>query len=234
MAITVNSVTTNLIAATSSSISVTTPAASVGDLLVIILSNDYYDLADMSLTSITPTATATEMTSFGSDGGAGSQPNIKGWWAPVVSAGAVTVIADTGHSDEEKVLAVYLLSGADTTSPVDDSTSIGAIASGTDLSAPSVSPATATALLICHLQTDGITAAPGSTLTPPGTMSNAYNLTDGTFMRAIGASQLLSASGATGTRTWTGTRAGVNYTAASVAIKALIIPNTSTLAWLRV
>lgn len=215
MSITINSVTTYAVSGGGANISVTTPSASVGDLLLIILSNDYYSLSEMGLNSITPTATATQITDFTADGGA-NQPHIKAWWAPVVTAGAVTVSATTGHTDEEKALVVYILSGADTTSPIDAAANSGAVTSAQSAVAPAVSPSASTDLLFCHMQTDG--AGHSTTYTTPGSMTAQYSLTDGVFMQAIGASEQLSASGSTGTRTFTGDRTN-GWVASSVAIK---------------
>lgn len=216
MSITIKSVTTQTVAGTGASVTVTTPTASVGDLLLIILSNDYYLLSDMSLTSITPTATSTEITNFDCAGGT-NKPNIKAWWAPVTTAGAATVVASTGHPDEEKAMAVYVLSGVDTANPIDAAANSGAMTTAQNPVAPTVSPTNATDLLICHVQTDG--TGNSVTFTAPGSMTSQYNVTDGTFMRTLGATQQLSASGSTGTRTWTAS-ASCGWVASSVAIKA--------------
>lgn len=237
MAITVKSVTTNGLTGNGSvsTVSVTTPAASVGDLLVIILGNDWYTQAGLSLQSITPTATATEITSFDADGGS-LKPHMKAWWAPVTTAGAVTVVGDTANKDEEKALVVYVISGADTTTPIDVSTAISTVTTSTTPAAPSVSPTGATDLLICHFQSDGTTG--GASGTAPGSMSNAYSQSEGGLATAFGASQILSASGATGTRTWTFT-GNVPYVCASMAIKAAAGgggggTSTTPIAWLHV
>lgn len=232
MSITVKSVTTQAVSGGGLTISVTTPAASVGDLLLIILSNDYYLLADMGLNSISPTATSTEITSFAADGGT-SQPHIKAWWAPVATAGAATVTATTGHTDEERALAVYILSGADTSSPVDGAANSGAVTSAQNVVAPAVTPSASTDMLFCHIQTDG--AGFGTVYTTPGSMTTQYSVTDGTFMQAIGATEQLVASGSTGTRTFTGNRTN-GWVASSVAIKTASggggTANTGVSAWL--
>lgn len=226
MAITISSVTTNAVGGTGSSISVTTPAASVGDLLIIILSNDYYALSDLALFGTTPSTTATEITNFDDDGG-NLNKHVKAWWAPVTTAGAVTVNCDTGHSDEEKTLAVYVLTGADTSNPIDGAANSGTQASGTSVVAPAVSPSGSNDLLICHLQIDMVT------ITPPGTMTNQYNVTDGTFTRSYGATQQLSASGSTGTRTFT-SGATTSWVASTMAIKASSTGSpVGVTAWLR-
>ncbi len=232
MAIVVKSVTTNAASGTGSSISITTPAASVGDLLIIILSNDYYNFSELTLTSISPTATATEVTGFGDDGGTNTA-HFRAWWASVATAGAATVQCDTGHADEEKTLAVYVLSGADTSSPIDDAANVGTVqAAQQNPVAPSVSPATSNAFLLNHISSDGNSAGASSTLTAPGSSSNTYNITDpSSFMRSAGGSEQLSASGATGTRTWTGTRTDANWIAATMAIKtgaSSTIPSVTT------
>jgi len=217
MAITVKSVSTNKLSNGTgpNTISVTTPSASVGDLLVIIVSNDFYTQAAIGLDSITPTATATNITNFDSDAGS-NKPHIKGWWAPVTTAGAVTVVGNTGHPDEEKALVVYILSGADTTAPIDDSAHTSTVTNSSSLIAPSVSPAGTTDLLISYIQTDGSNSNP--TATAPGGMSNTYSLDEGGVAQAFGGSELLSASGATGTRTWA-YASTTGYISATLAIK---------------
>jgi hypothetical protein len=227
MSITVSSITTHAVGDPSASVSVTTPSASVDDLLLIILSNDFYTLSELALNSITPTATATEITNFAADGGS-SQPHIKAWWAPVTTAGAATVSAATGHSDEEKALAVYVLSGADTSNPVDDAANSGTVTTSQNPVAPAVSPSTSDALLVCHIQGDSTTF--GVTYSAPGSMTPRYNDTDGTFMRIVGATEQLSTSGSTGTRTFTGDLSR-GWVASSVAIK--VAAAGISVAWLR-
>jgi hypothetical protein len=223
MAITVKSVTTNMRfngALGGADVSLTTPAASVGDLLIVIFNNDFYAASGLSLGSISPAATATEITGFETDGGT-NEPHTKAWWAPVTTAGAVTVTCHTTGGDEELSLITYVLSGADTTNPIDAAAASALTSTTTTMIAPSVSPTTSTALLICNIQTDSSTNALTMTFTAPGSMSNAYSLTDGTFMRTLGASEILATSGATGTQTWTsGGGNSTSYTASSMAIKA--------------
>ena len=229
MAVAFGSVTTNVQGNAGSGISVTTPSANVGDLLLIILSNDWYNMSELTV-GVTPTVTVTEMTDFDVDGGANS-PHIKAWWAPVPTAGAYTVTGDTNHFDEEKAIAVYIITGANTSAPIDNVAANSGLIGGIPIFAPSVSPNTSNALLICHAQTDG--GSSGSSFSTPGGMSNGYNITDGSFMRAMGASQLLSSSGATGTRSFGGTLTSKDWVAASVAIKGPTGGGGSISAWLR-
>lgn len=227
MSVTVRSITAQGFAGTgAANVSVTTPSASVGDVLLIILSNDYYTQSGLVLNSITPSAVSTEITSFDDDGGT-NVPHIKAWWAPVTTGGAVTVSATTGHTDEEKALAVYILAGADTSNPIDGAANSGAMVTSSNPVAPAVSPATSNALLVCAVQSDlnGFSV----TYTPPGSMTSQYNITDGSFMRAIGATEQLSASGSTGTRTFTATSAG--WIASSVAIKVATVAGPIASAW---
>ncbi len=220
MAVGIRSVTTAVSSGvTSTSISLTTPAASVGDLLLIILGNDYWQNT-LTLTSITPTATSTNISSFTDDGG-NNNPHINAWWAPVVTSGAVTVVADDGYvGGNEKFLAVYILTGCDTSSPVDDAANNGAMVSSNSPTTPTVSPASSTSMLFCHFQSDGSNAAPLATLTIPGDTNSQYDISDtSNFSRAIGINQQLATSGGTGGKIFTSS-ATFGWVASSVAIKA--------------
>jgi hypothetical protein len=218
--ITIKSVTTQVSAGVNtSSINLTTPAAAVGDLLLIIFGNDWDILSNMTLTSINPSATATEITNFRADGGTNSA-HMKAWYAPVTTAGAVTVTTDDVYNaGDEKFLAVFILSGADTTSPVDGSANGGALTSSTTPTTPSVSPSGTVSLLFGVVQTDGINNGFGAVFTPPIGMSLQYNITDGAFARMAGITQQLSASGATGAKAFESDKS-VSWVAASVAIKS--------------
>jgi len=218
MAVGIRSITTNQVSGgTGGSISLTTPSASVGDLLLIILSNDYWQDV-MSLTSITPTATATEITNFHDDGG-NLNGHIMGWTAPVVTGGAVTVVADTGYTaGEEKILAVYILTGCDTTNPVDDAANTGTMVSSANPTAPSVSAANSTSMLFCHLETDG-SGTPGVTVTIPGDTTSQYDVASGGFSRGMGISAQLTTSGGTGGKIFTAA-SSFGWIASSVAINA--------------
>jgi hypothetical protein len=69
------------------------------------------------------------------------------------------------------------------------------------------------------VQTDGASGGNTTTYTPPAGMTQQYSVTDTTFMRAFGASQILTSSGDTGTRTITGDHAA-KWIVSTMAIKA--------------
>jgi hypothetical protein len=170
-----------------------------GDVLVIIHCNDLYALSNMPTPTVGGSSTGV-LTIVNADGGTDGA-HIKSWYYVVGSTGDLTVAVDeTGTADEEKALIVYVLSGVDNVSPLDGSggsTNTG----GTTHICPSVSPASSDAYLICHTNTGGGNAA--ASYTPPGSMAEQYDSVVNVFMSMAGGTEQLSASGATGTRTFT-------------------------------
>lgn len=219
MAIAVRTVTVGTDAGGSATVTATTPsggtAAQVGDLLVILHTNDFYALTNMVLPTVTgsPTVTAITGTGLPADGGT-NEGHIKPYWAVVNTGGAQTVsTTETGSHDEEKALVVYVLTGADTTTPIDVAAGFNGTPGNENQTCPSVTTTTTDAFLLCHDNSGPTsTAAYGS----PGSMTEQYEIHVG-GMSGVGATEQLAASGATGTRTFT-TVAGDNILWVSVSI----------------
>lgn len=240
MAIGIKSITTATNNGSSATISVTTSESpsttQVGDLVIVIHGNDFYALSNMG----TPTATGSPtMNSIVNADGGTNEGHLKCWYYIANTGGAQTVsVTETGAHDEEKSLAVYVLSGADTSgSPIDGTPASNSSSSGTSSQVcNSVSPTNADSFCIQAL-TSGAGAAAGS-YTAPGGTTKQYDIRVSTFMSAAGGTKQLVSSGATGTFTWT-TDVPVPYASATFAIKtaatsgssappALVIPARGT------
>lgn len=180
----------------------TQPQAS--DVLIIIHCNDFYLLSNMPTPTVGgSTAGVTAITGASADGGS-NEGHAKGYYYVVSSTGNLTVaVTETGTSDEEKSLFAYVLSGADITTVIDGSAS--GSASGTSQSTmplTAISPATSDAYLIGHVSSGG--GSNITSFTPPSGMTEVYDQSNGGGMGTTGAVQQLSASGTTGTKTFTG------------------------------
>lgn len=193
-----------------------------GDVLCIIHCNDFYTLGAMTTPTVggsTSGVTAITGTGLPADGGT-DFAHAKPYYYVVGSTGDLTVSeTETGAGDEEKGLAVFVLSGVDNGTPID--VAVGAFdSSNTSTTAhicPSVSPSSSDAFLICHVN-DGGGADSGPVTAYPSGMTSAYDV-DAGGMSFAGATQQLAASGATGTRTFTETLTQRNYTALTIAFK---------------
>lgn len=206
------------------------------DVLAIVHCNDFYNLADMP----TPTVggSTTGVTSITTADQGANEGHIKAWYFVVTATGDLTVAVDeAGPADEEKGLCVYVLVGVDTASPIDGAAGAFGAASSSHV-APSISPASTNAFMICHVNTGG--GAPGGAYTPPGSMTETYDFIVGGAMSVGGATEQLAASGATGTRTFTaGTAAGwvalsmafktAGGAAASASTPAIVVPKLAAL-----
>lgn len=191
-----------------------------GDVLLIVHANNFYDLSNMATPTVGGSSTGvTAITNGTADGGTGAA-HAKSYTYVVGSTGDLAVAVDeTGTADEDKLLVAYVLSGVDTTTPVDvaGSTYVG---TGEDPHiAPSVSPTSGDAFLVCHVGA----AADTSPYTPPGTMTETYDFNVGPFCSGTGAVQQLSASGATGTRSFDAAFSNT-YLALTIAVKTATGP----------
>lgn len=192
-----------------------------GDWLVIKHGNDYYTLANMTAPLVGGSTTGVvEITGTGlpADGGT-NFAHLRAWKKKITSGGVdLTVTAvESGLADEEIVLAVHVLVGADATDCVEVAAGNFNSTGSTSHVAPSVSPTSADAYLICH-SNDG-NGANGSPFTSPSSpFVEQYDSSVGGAMGYVGGVEQLSASGATGTRTFTG--GNTTYAACSIAIKA--------------
>jgi hypothetical protein len=206
VAIAIKSVTSNVVTPTNP-VTVTSSESpsttTIGDLVVVIHANDYYSLSNMA----TPTATGAPVVNsiVNADGGNLAFPHIKAWWYVANTGGAQVITeTETGSHDEEKALIIFVLSGANTTTPVDAGAGSTIDASGTSHLAPTVTTVTANTLLITALQSDGLATGPSAWATPaPLTETLEYN--SGSTMRGVVATYQLAATGATGTFTFTST-----------------------------
>jgi hypothetical protein len=190
-----------------------------GDLLVILHVNDFYTLANMPTPTVGgSTAGVTAVTNGTVDGGT-NLGHVISYTYVVGSTGDLTVsVTETGAGDEEKILVVYVLSGADTASPISGG-STGAAGTFNTVGQAShvltgVTPAEADAFLIGHDSSGG--GAWTASYTTPGT--EQYDANDGGFFSYCGFTEQLSASGATGTRTIT-PATSVSFYAVLLAIK---------------
>lgn len=139
-----------------------------------------------------------------------NSPHIKAWWLPVTSGGAQSIDFNHAQGDPPHNVTLLVLAGADTVAPFPaGSFAVLDNGFGTAQVAPSVT-GVADGLLMCGWVSDDLV-----TYTAPGGMTG-FN-TDNGFNTAMGAYELLSAGGATGTRTATSS-AAKTHTAISVAI----------------
>lgn len=200
MAIAVRSVTVGTDDGTNATVSATTPSSTqVGDLLVISHSNDFYALTNMPTPTCTGSPTLTAITNGTADGGT-NEGHIKTYTAVANTAGANTVtVTETGTHDEEKAMVVYVLTGADTTTPIDTAANLNGTPANDNQNCPSVTTSTSDAFLICFNNSG---PSSNSAYGSPGSMTEQYEIHVG-GMSGVGATEQLAASGATGVRTFT-------------------------------
>lgn len=182
-----------------------------GDQLVIIHCNDFYTLASMPTPTVGGSTTGVTAITGGSADAGSNLAHIKSYIYSVTSSGDLAVaVTESGSGDEEKALIVYVLSGANG----EDGAAGGTGASSTSWVCPTVSPSGTDSLLICHGNSGGGASAGTTTWS---TMTEAYDQIFG-GMNLTGATEQLSASGATGTRTATMTNA-LAYASLTIAVK---------------
>jgi len=214
MAVGIRTVATGTNDGSSATVSATTNTTPVsGDLVIAISHSNYYALSNMGAPSGGP-STWTEITDAQADGGT-NLAHIRVYRGVLGASGAFTTSCTyTGSTDNEKGLALIVLSGADTTTPVDVAAGASGVSSTSNV-APSVSPTTTDAFLICATNSGG-----GSSTTsydPPTGMIERYDTGVGGISLS-GATLQLSASGATGTKTFTPANS-IPWAATSVAIR---------------
>lgn len=196
----------------------TTPQT--GDLCVVIYCNDYYALSNMGTPSVTAGSsfTLTAVTNGTADNG-NLNAHVKCYTGTVAANGHFTISAtESGSADEEKSILVWVLSGADTATPIDGGSSGAANNVGTSTAsqdAPSVTPSGSDAFLICHVNSG--TGAAAASYTHPTGMTELTEIHVGGLSGDVAYLQL-AASGATGTKTFTASTA-TPYAAVSLAIK---------------
>lgn len=206
--------------AANADLTVTTGASTAaGDVLVLFHASDGSTAA--SMVSPTPGAWAQEDVA---DLGA-STAHIKCWTRPVASAGPQTVtVPKVGSADHG--VHLYVVSGADTADPT-DATANATGAASTSHVAPSVSPATAGALLLSAVVAEVFSSGDYTAVTGGMTDLTEDDLIPAaTFATMASARQALTASGPTGTRTFTYSQAKA-FAAITVAIRGVPDANTA-------
>jgi hypothetical protein len=202
------------------------------DWLVIVHGNDFYALAAMGAPLVGGSSSGVqEITGTGlpADGGV-NLAHVRAWKKKIITGGVDLTVAavDGPPGDEDKFIAVHVLSGADAADCID--VAAGAFRSDfvptTQRIAPSLTPSTA-AYQIAHTNDGG-----GASSFPygmPAGMSAQYAGTTGGMGYAGAAVQLL-APGATGTRIFTVSNTAAAYAAISIAVKPLTIVPTGNAA----
>jgi hypothetical protein len=193
------------------------------DKLLLIQSSDYYTAAEM--TAPTGTAGTAWTLQVTVDNGTNAT-HTKVWTSDVALAGAQTVLVNTSTTgDDQRYAALFVLTGA--ASGIDGVASTPNGASSTSHVAPTVTPTSGQSddLLICFWCSRAFDPGANSIVnyTMPGGMT-AYTECDvSTWATFRSASQLLSSSGATGTRTATANVA-TTFQTVSVLVKAAATP----------
>jgi hypothetical protein len=203
-----------------------------GDLLILIHGNDFFSLSNMATPTVGgSTDGVTPITNAIADAGSNSA-HIKAYTYVVGLTGDLTIAAtETGPDGEEKMLVLYVLSGADTTSPIDGGVNGAAGAASGSLQssqpAPSVAPSGSDAFLIVHNNSGGGSSAGTPYASPPSPFAELYDDKTG-GISYIGGVEQLSAPGPTGTRTFTTNLfASIAWAAVSIAVKTaggVVIP----------
>ena len=194
-------------------VTVVTPAAAVGDLVLMVYSNNYRAYADIA----DPVVTGTPAQNFigGRDNGLNSF-HLKAWWCLVNTAGAQTVtVTETGIGDEEKCLSAYVIGNA-SASPVDDFKTGLSTVTATPWVAPAVTATGPADFVIAHVGSStnfhNRTVTVGAPLT-----SDAAQITDANWTYACG-SVSLAAAGTAGPYNFTPSGAE-QYVSCTIAIK---------------
>lgn len=185
----------------------------VGDVLVAVHGGDYYTAADLVAPSTGPAWTLAAGGSGSALGDLGNlNSHVKIFTATVASAGAIAITFPK-LLDADHMCVLYVLAGADPNGPVDDAAGSSGGPSVSHL-APSLSPASPDALYIGAVVSQ-LFALVGTYTCPVLTKQTED---DQSSTMATG-TQALSASGATGTRTFSAD-INVSYASAAVAIRA--------------
>ena len=188
----------------------------IGDVLLIFHGNDFF--AASGMTTPTSSQTLSGMTLRATADPGTNEAHFKFWTAVVTVAGTQTVTTNN-VGGEEGSCHVIVLDGTTVDAAILD----GSAATGTAVTpgsasqiAPAVSPSTSDALLFCAAQSDGQSGQ--ATYTAPSGMTERTDSTDGSTTGSSTASLVLSASGSTGTKTFTASHSA-GYATVSVAVK---------------
>ena len=212
----IRSVTVGTNNGSSATVSATTPSdTAVGDLLIIIHGNDFHLLSNMPTPTVTGSPTVTAIPDAVADGGT-NLAHIKGYWAVANTSDANTVsVTETGTADEEKCMVVYVLTGADTSDPIDAAANNTGTTTNSQV-APAVSPTSSDAYVITHVNSGGGGSA--AAYTSPGDVTEQYEVHVG-GLSGVGAVKQLAASGSTGTFTYTTGVDSTPYGAVTIAVR---------------
>lgn len=219
----------------------TSSAPQVGDLLVAACGYDYESASMMVAPTGANGVTWTQQLAADSAGNTGAGvgvnlPHTKVWTATVGTAGVQTVTANTSGAGagNDSFIALYVITGHDPTTPVE------AVATsnegGTAQAPPSIAPSAANnasnALLLCGWFTGSSISA--GNYTPQGSMTEQTEDIAGVYDTFTTASEALTATGDTGTRSasWVATGGGsatvLNYNSWSLVVPgAVVAPGTS-------
>jgi hypothetical protein len=232
VAVNPSSITSGTDTGASATVSVTTSESptttKVGDFVLVIHCNDFYALSNMAAPTATGSPTVNAISGAVADGGA-NEAHLKAYWYIVNTAGAQVIsTTETGTHDEEKSITAYVLTGVDTTNPIDDATNnTSSTATPTSQVAPAANPSTANAYLICQITSGGGAAA--ASYTTPSPLTEQFEIHAGSIS-GVGATNQLSASGSTGTFTFTAS-GSTAYSSVTIAIRtasasgAVAVPN---------
>ena len=220
MAIALKSLTTADNTGSSATVSCTTSetpsATQVGDLVLALHSNDFFDFVNMVAPTATGSPTINAIAGAAADGGS-NQGHIKSYWYVANTGGAQTVqTTETGSANEEKGMTVFVFGGADTTNPIDDAANASGNASAQV--SPAVTPASGrTDSFVVILNTSGGGSTTAS-YTSPGDVVEQFETHNGSKSGVCATKQLV-ASGSTGTFTFTAA-SSTPYATVTIAIKA--------------
>jgi hypothetical protein len=195
----------------------TTRQPQAGDVLIIIHCNDFYTTTEMPTPTVDASTTGvTAITGGTADAGSGNAHVKSYYWVNSATGNRTVSVTETGAHDEEKGLIVYVLSGADTGTPVDVAGNSTSTTNDPTWVLSAVSPTSSDAFLISHVN-PGSGNSGGGSVTPPGTMTEQYDTNVG-GLTIEGATQQLAASGSTGTRTFT-PAANANFAGVLIAVR---------------
>lgn len=209
-----------VVASTNNPISVTLNGSrqpQAGDLLLIIHCNNFFDFSAMQTPTVGGSSSGVQVIADAARDNGSNQGHIKSYFYVVGSSGDLTVsVTETGSADEDKMLAVAVLSGVDTNDPIDGASNSGSTNSQTSHVVSGITTSSPNTQMFIHHNTGA--GASTASMTVPGSMTTLYN-NKTAFMNYVGATELIEEPGATGTRTFT-PASSVNWCAVAIGIRA--------------
>lgn len=166
--------------------------ATSGDLLVAIYATDFYGPPDSSDLTSSHTWTTQAVDTVAVD-----SPHVGIFTAPVTTTGAQNVTF-AANSDATTYGYLYAISGVDS---VEDAAADGAASNSTSHVVPSMDAVTSDALMIAAAAGGGQVEGQDGDYTWPGSMTEQVELDSPPWSSSSSATEVLSSSGATGTRT---------------------------------